>query len=125
MQLRSDKGITIIENLIAVVLVAIVVSATIYGFASAQRYMALARHHYRAASYAREAVERQLYSALMTQRPVSQLEIDPNSNPPLLASSAAVITDDGRTIEVTVNWVENTLLTGAANGSETVVYKRY
>jgi len=123
MKLRNIKGVTIIENLIAVFLIAVVVSATIYGFASAERYMALARHHYRAAGYAREALEREMSG--ITQRPVAELEIDPNTNPPLLATSGAVIADDGRTIEVTVNWLENTLLTGATNGSQTVVYKRY
>lgn len=119
----NNKGVTIIENFIALVLIGvIVVPAVAMAFSSSQRYIALARHHYRATCYAREALER--YINGIPQRTAAELEIDSTTG--LTASSDPVIADDGRNIIVSIRWDENIMAAeDQVNREETVAFRRF
>ena len=53
----SKKGITLIENMAAIVLLGILITAMVFSFAAARMYAASARHKYAAINFARERME--------------------------------------------------------------------
>ena len=54
---KSRKGLTLVENIIAILLLGIVIAASVFALASARMYTTAARHHYQAAILAREKIE--------------------------------------------------------------------
>ena len=113
MQLFSRKGLTIIENIVSVAIVGVAMLSTVYAFASSQRYMAAARHHYQAAGIAREELE-----FIMAGEPANPriVVIDQSTG---LLGNLTVVNPTPTTIEVRVTWTEE--MWTDENTSETIV----
>jgi len=116
-RLKKPKGITIIESLIAVFLIAITVATTLFALAATQRFIALARHHYRAASFAREATER-VIAGLNPQAGPRVLDPGSNLTGNLVDNSTATI------VEITVTWNETIMAAVDPIREETIIYVR-
>jgi type II secretory pathway pseudopilin PulG len=113
----KKKGITLVENLIALFLIAIVVASTLFALVSAQRYIAIARHHYRAVSFAREAAER-VIAGLDPQ--AGQRVLDPATGMTgnLIDNSVGVV------VEIIVAWNESIVAGAPQARAETIIYVR-
>ena len=115
--LPKSRGITIVENIIAVFLTAIVIASTLVALVSAQRYIAIARHHYRAVSFAREAVER-VIAGLDPQAGVRVLDPNAGMTGNLVNNSTPTV------VEITVTWNESIVAGPPQARAETIIYVR-
>ena len=113
--MKKAKGFSLVENLMAIVLLVIIIVACLNAAATARFYAMAARHHYQAMNLARDRVEDIISggSAAAGTQPVT---IDPttglNGNLVVSYSSAGIL-------DVTVTWMDGVWVNMA--GSETIV----
>ncbi len=103
----TNKGLTITENLISVVLVGIIVAATLFSMVSAQRYIASANHHYQAINIARDELEN-IFSGEIVITPGSSyarsITIDNVTN--LTGTITVDYSDTTLNMDILVTWIE-------------------
>ena len=109
----QGKGFTLMENVIAALLLGIIVTATIFSFATARMYAATARHHYQAINLARDQVEGIIAGEAASPGTVT---ID---SVPGLTGNLSVTNPTTDSIDVTVTWTEDMFSDVAM--SETIV----
>ena len=94
------KGFTIFEVVVAIVLLGIAISATIFSLTAARMYSMSAKHHYEASNIARDEIEYIIATHDMSMSP-SSVTLDGqlyNVNPVLYGGNDYV--------DVTVSWTE-------------------
>ena len=98
--IRKTHGHTLVENAVAICLLGIIIAATILALVTARMYALVARHHYQAASLAREEVERILAGESSSPGTVT---IDSATG---LTGTLAVSNPTSDTLEVKVSWTD-------------------
>ena len=115
--MAGRRGITLFENVTAVVLLGILVSGTIFSFASAKMWANAARHHYEAVNIARAGLE-----YILAGGAAGDLDSTPTIDPGTgLTGTLAVANPTAETIDVTVSWTEP--MWTSATRSETIVMR--
>ncbi len=112
----SKRGITLIENMAAVVLLGILITALVFSFAAARMYAASARHKYAAISFARERIEGIIQAGITvgdTAPPDESVILDPRTaaaGDELSGTLSYIYDIDGvamtANITVSVDWTE-------------------
>lgn len=107
MQLFSNKGVTLIENVVAIAIMAIVIPATMLSHVSAQRNMTVSRHHYQAVNIARNELEQILSGEIIIVPGVSytrSVSIDGTTglNGNIVVNYPAATLN----VDIVVSWVE-------------------
>jgi prepilin-type N-terminal cleavage/methylation domain-containing protein len=118
--MKKNKGFALSEVLLAILLIGIVISSTIYGLVSAQMFTAKARHHYSAVSIARDTAERIMAGETVAGGDVV-IEAAPDAADNLVGNLAITADPAGvdNTWQITVSWTEE--MWGTTNESETIV----
>lgn len=98
--MTTNRGFTLIENVVAIILLGIVITATVFSVTTARMYVTAARHHYQAISLARDEIER----IIAGEAPFSgEVTIDAVTG---LTGSMSVSNPTVNTVDVTVSWTE-------------------
>jgi len=109
------RGISLIESIIAVFLLAILITAAIFAFSAARFQVVAARHHYQAINLARDRIE-DIISGGSAAAGTTAVVIDPSAG---LGGNLIVSYPIADRIDVTVTWNE-TLWVDIAS-AETIV----
>lgn len=96
----NNRGIAFIESVVAILLLAIVVSGNMFVMSAAKMYASSGRYHYQAVSLAREELERIVAGEAPTTGAVT---IDSATG---LTGTLSVTNPTTDTIEVTVTWAD-------------------
>lgn len=109
-QLHTTKGVTIIENVVAITILALVIPALIIPHISAHRNTTVAFHHYQAVNIARNYLEQILSGAIILAPGASYTTTTINGLPIGLNGGTIAVDYDAATlnIHIVVNWVEKT-----------------
>jgi Tfp pilus assembly protein PilV len=115
--MRKTRGISLIESLIAVFLIAILVVATYFALATARFQVSAARHHYQAVNLARDRIE-DIISGGDASAGTFAVMIDPATG---LNGNLTVSYPVAGTIDITVTWNEGVWVNIAS--AETLVMR--
>lgn len=98
--MTKNRGITLVESMIAIVLLGIVITAMVYSFGSARMYAASARHRIQAINNARDKVEKIIQAGVIEgyASPGDGVTYSPSPAPDPAAGTVDVT--------VTVSWTE-------------------
>lgn len=115
MNIRTEmqKGFTLLENVLAVFLLGIVITATIFSITTAKMYTTSSRHHTAALNLARAQIERILAGAAPSPGPVT---IDAVTG---VTGTLSVSNPTVNTAQVTVSWTEE--MWGSVSKEETII----
>lgn len=113
----SSRGISLIENLIAILLLAIIVTSGFLALSSSRMYVLTARHHYQGINLARERLE-DIISGGDASLGVTAVAVDPATG---LNGNLTVSYPVAGTIDVSVTW--NDGLWGNIASQETIVMR--
>lgn len=114
----KNKGFTLIENITAIVLIGIVITATIFSFVSARVWVSMSRRRYQAVCLAREEIEK-IIAGEVDSSPKNYLNILIDGDTGLLGNMA-VTNPTLTSVDITVSWTEPLLANMAV--SETLVF---
>ncbi|MFH1753286.1 MAG: type II secretion system protein [Candidatus Omnitrophota bacterium] len=98
----TTKGISLIESIIATLLLAILIASAILAFSTARFQMAAARHHYQAINLARFRIE-DILSGASAAAGTTPVVIDPATG---LWGNLVVSYPAAGRIDITVTWNE-------------------
>ncbi|MEE8360073.1 MAG: prepilin-type N-terminal cleavage/methylation domain-containing protein [Candidatus Omnitrophota bacterium] len=109
------RGISLIECIIAIVILAIVITSAIFALSTARFQVTTARHHYQAINIARDRIE-DIISGGSAAAGVTPVVIDPSTG---LGGNLTVSYPVAGRIDITVDWDET--LFSDTNFTETIV----
>lgn len=125
----NRKGLTVAENVVAIVLTGLIIGATVFSFTASKIWIDIAKHHYRAINLAREETEFLIQKGIQTGEIPPVSETIPIETSYILDGTRSVsyVFDNTNPIDVTVTvtvsvaWTERMWSGAAGSMSETVV----
>jgi len=106
-QLYTNKGITLVENLISILLIGMVASTAMYSQVSSQKYLASAKHHYQAINLARDEMENITAGEIILDPGNTYTRNVVIDNETALIGVINVDYSDFSNVEITVNWTDS------------------
>jgi Tfp pilus assembly protein PilV len=122
LQLTTNKGVTIVENIISIFLMGIIVTSTMFALVSTQRYITASNHHYQAINIARNELERIFSGDILIQPGNSYTQTVTIDNARSLTGTLNVnYSSVTSNVDVTVTWNEN-MWTNQASQEQIVAF---